>query len=80
MNPVLILLAVAVIFIYYFRRDLKEKFLPDKDRNLSIDDKYNARRKGRQDEIDELLSKIGKNGLNDLTPQEKKRLDELSQK
>jgi hypothetical protein len=46
----------------------------------SIDDEYNAQRKERQDEIDRLLSKIGKNGLNDLTQKERKRLDELSKK
>lgn len=80
MNTVFILLAVAVIFIYFFRKNIKEKFVPNKDKYVTIDDHFNAEKKRRQDEIDELLSKIGKNGLNDLSAAEKKRLDELSQK
>lgn len=80
MNTVFILLAVAVIFIYFFRRDIKEKFSPNKDKYYTIDDQFNADRKDRQVEIDEILSKIGKNGLKDLSAADKKRLDELSKK
>ncbi len=80
MNTVLILLAVAVILIYFFRRNLKEKFTPNKEKYYTIDDQFNADKKNRQNEIDDLLSKIGKNGLQDLTAQQKKRLDELSKK
>ena len=80
MNTVFILLAVAVIFIYFFRNNIKEKFVPNKDKYLTIDDRYNAEKKERQDEIDAILSKIGKNGLKDLTVEDKKRLDELSKK
>ncbi|WP_313502670.1 DUF6576 domain-containing protein [Kaistella carnis] len=80
MNTLLILLAVAVIFIYFFRRNLKEKFIPNKEKYYTIDDRFNAERKERQNEIDELLSKIGKNGLSDLSPKDKQRLDELSKK
>lgn len=80
MNTVLILLAVAVIFIYFFRKDLKHKFVPKKDKYYTIDDQYNADKKMRQDEIDSILQKIGKNGLDDLSLQDKKRLDELSKK
>lgn len=63
MNTLLILLAVAVILIYFFRRNVKEKFIPNKEKYYTIDDRFNAERKERQNEIDELLSKIGKNGL-----------------
>lgn len=80
MNTLFVLLAVAVIFIYFFRRDIKEKFVPNKDKYLTIDDQFNADRKERQDEIDEILSKIGENGLQDLSAADKKRLDELSKK
>lgn len=80
MNTVLILLAVAVILIYFFRKNLKEKFTPNKEKYYTIDDQFNADKKNRQNEIDDLLSKIGKNGLQDLTAQQKKRLDELSKK
>lgn len=80
MNTLFVLLAVAVIFIYFFRRDIKEKFVPNKDKYLTIDDQFNAERKDRQNEIDEILSKIGENGLQDLSAADKKRLDELSKK
>ena len=80
MNTLFVLLAVAVIFIYFFRRDIKEKFVPNKDKYLTIDDQFNAERKDRQDEIDEILSKIAENGLQDLSAADKKRLDELSKK
>ena len=80
MNTVLILLAVAVIFIYFFREDIKEKIIPNKEKNYTIDDQFNSDKKDREKEIDEILSKIGKNGINDLSAQDKKRLDELSKK
>ena len=80
MNTILILLAVAVVFIYFFRKDLKEKFVPNKEKYLTIDDQFNSEKKDRENEIDQILSKIGKNGLQDLSTEDRKRLDELSKK
>lgn len=80
MNTVLILLAVAVIFAYFFRKDIKEKINPNREKNLTLDDQFNSKRRDREIEIDQILSKIGKNGLNDLSKEDKKRLDELSKK
>lgn len=80
MNTILIILAVAVVFIYFFRKDLKEKFVPNKDKYLTIDDQFNSEKKDRENEIDKILSKIGKNGLQDLSAEDKNRLDELSKK
>ncbi len=80
MNTILIILAVAVVFIYFFRKDLKEKFVPNKDQYFTIDDQFNSEKKDRENEIDQILSKIGKNGLQDLSAEDKKRLDELSKK
>lgn len=80
MNTILIILAVAVVFIYYFRRDLKEKFIPNKEKYYTIDDQYNSERKNRENEVDEILDKMGLNGLKDLSSAEKKRLEELSKK
>jgi hypothetical protein len=78
MNTILILLAILVIFAYFFRREIKEKVDPNKEKNYTIDDKFNADKVSRQKEIDQLLSKIGKNGLDDLSEKDRKRLDELS--
>ena len=80
MEYLYVLFAIAVIFIYFFRRDLKEKFIPNKEKYYTIDDQFNSDRKERQDEIDKILSKIGENGLQDLSAADKKRLDELSKK
>ncbi len=80
MNTILIFLAIAVIFIYFFRKDLKEKFVLNKERYLTLDDQFNSEKKDRENEIDAILSKIGKNGLNDLSEEDRKRLDELSKK
>ena len=80
MNTILIILAVAVVLIYFFRKDLKEKFVPNKEKYLTIDDQFNSEKKNRENEIDTILSKIGKNGLQDLSGEDRKRLDELSKK
>ena len=80
MNTILIILAVAVILIYFFRKDLKHKFVPNKEKYVTIDDQFNTEKKERENEIDKILSKIGKNGLKDLSTEERKRLYELSKK
>ena len=80
MTLVYVLLAVAVIFIYFFRKDIKEKIIKKKKKNYTIDDRYNAEKIKREKEIDHILSKMGKNGVNDLSSADQKRLDELSKK
>lgn len=80
MNTVLILLAVAVVFAYFFRKDIKEKIIPNKEKNYTMDDQYNSDKKDRENEIDKILSKMGKNGVSDLSKEDQKRLDELSKK
>ncbi len=77
----IVILAVAVVIIYFMSRNQSVKNVFRKEEKYyTIDDEYNAKRKARQDEIDRLLSKIGENGLADLTEKERKRLDELSKK
>ena len=80
MNTLFILLAVAVVLLYFFRKDIKEKFVPNKEKYYTIDDQFNSEKKDRENEVDKILSKIGKNGLKDLSTEDKKRLDELSKK
>lgn len=46
----------------------------------NIDDRYNHNRWMQQNEIDQLLDKISRDGLNSLSQRERKRLDELSDK
>ena len=79
MEAVFIILAVAVI-IYFFRKFLKKPFLSKDEKYQSIDDRYNEERRNRELEIDSLLSKMGKNGIKDLSEKDRKRLEELSKK
>ena len=76
---IILLLVVAIGFFVFKNKSVKNIFQPDQ-KYYTIDDEFNAKRKERQDEIDKLLSKIGKNGLDNLTEKERKRLDELSKK
>ena len=80
MNTFVIILLVLVILVFFFRNDIQEKISPKKDKNYTIDDRYNSEKLERQKEIDYLLSKMGKNGIEDLSEKDRKRLDELSQK
>ena len=80
MNTFVIILLVLVILVFFFRNDIQEKISPKKDKNYAIDDRYNSEKLERQKEIDHLLSKMGKNGIEDLSEKDRKRLDELSQK
>ena len=80
MELLFLVLAWAVIFIFVFRKDIKEKINPDKTKNYTIDDKYNAAKREREKEIDQLLSKMSKNGIADLSEKDRKRLEELSKK
>lgn len=79
MEAVFIILAVAVI-IYLFRKSLKKLFRSKEEKYQSIDDRYNEERRNRELEIDSLLSKMGKNGIKDLSEKDRKRLEELSKK
>ena len=80
MNTFVIILLVLVILAFFFRNDIQEKISPKKDKNYTIDDRYNSEKLERQKEIDHLLSKMSKNGIEDLSEKDRKRLDELSQK
>ena len=72
------ILGIAVVFIFFFRKEIKEKVSPDKTKNYTIDDKYNAQKREKEQEIDQLLSKMGKNGIADLSEKDRKKLEELS--
>ena len=79
MEAVFIILAVAVI-IYFFINFLKKPFLSKEEKYQTLDDRYNEERRNRELEIDSLLSKMGKNGIKDLSEKDRKRLEELSKK
>ncbi|UFH30254.1 rhomboid family protein [Chryseobacterium sp. C-71] len=79
MSEYLILGIILMAVLWYFNRDrIKNRFYPDKPKNLTIDQQFNSDKREREKEIDRLLSKMGKNGINDLSAKDRKRLDELS--
>ncbi len=75
-----LLLFILLAVIVYFVKRSRSKSIISSEKYQTIDDEFNERRKRRQDEIDTLLDKIGEQGLDDLSPEERKRLDELSKK
>ena len=78
MEILFLILGLAVIVIFFFRKEIKEKVSPDKTKNYTIDDKYNAQKREKEQEIDQLLFKMGKNGISDLSEKDRKKLEELS--
>lgn len=80
MQTFFIIAAIAVLLIYFFRKDIKEKIIPNEERQYTIDDQYNSAKREREKEIDSLLAKMGENGIEDLTPKDRNRLQELSKK
>ncbi|UWX60172.1 rhomboid family protein [Chryseobacterium oranimense] len=79
MSQVLILaIIIAAVLLFFNREWIKNRFFPDKHTNYTIDDQFNSDKREREKEIDRLLSKMGKNGVNDLSEKDRKRLDELS--
>ncbi|MCT2564394.1 DUF6576 domain-containing protein [Chryseobacterium herbae] len=79
MSGVLILgIIVAAVLLFVNRAWIKNRFFPDQQKNYTIDDQFNSDKREREKEIDRLLSKMGKNGIHDLSAKDRKRLDELS--
>ncbi|WP_213277325.1 DUF6576 domain-containing protein [Chryseobacterium indologenes] len=79
MSELLILgFIIAIVLLFFNREWIKNRFFPDQQKNYTIDDKFNSDKRDREKEIDRLLSKMGKNGVNDLSEKDRKRLDELS--
>lgn len=81
MSEILIVGIIVVAVLAFFNRErIRNRFFPDEKRNYTIDDQFNSEKRDREKEIDRLLGKMGKNGVNDLSEKDRKRLDELSRK
>lgn len=79
MSEYLILGIILIVVLWFFNRGwIKNRFFPDKQRNYTIDDQFNSDKREREKEIDQLLGKMGKNGIKDLSAKDRKRLDKLS--
>jgi hypothetical protein len=79
MSELLILgIIIAAVLLFFNRNRIRSRFFPDQQKNYTIDDKFNSDKREREKEVDRLLSKMGRNGINDLSAKDRKRLDELS--
>lgn len=67
-------LIIVAILVYLFRNSFSGKAPETKD------ERYNAARNQRLEELDGLLDKINNHGIGSLSAYERKRLDELSGK
>lgn len=79
MEAILIIAAVGIIF-FFFRKKIKRTVSGEDKKYVSLDDQFNAEKREREIEIDRLLGKMGKNGIDDLSEKDRKRLEELSKK
>lgn len=77
---ILLIIAVVVFFIRKTRKKSKPLLPKDKQFNpYTADDRYNISKKENEQELNALLEKISKRGMDSLSNKEKNRLKELSQ-
>lgn len=81
--PILIVFIPCVIFIYFIITKpyfllIDNNFFNARKKYYSIEDKYNEKKVNKQQELDKLLDKISKKGINSLTQKEKQKLEEFS--
>ena len=76
MNTTILIFIIVIIAGFIFKKKIQLHFFPEKEKNLTIDQQFNSDKREREKEIDRLLSKMGKNGINDLSSRDKKSLDE----
>lgn len=78
----LIVAVPAIAFILFIINKpqalLIDNFFFKKHNYLTVEDKYNLKKRNRQHDLDQLLEKIHKNGINSLSRKEKEMLKEYS--
>lgn len=72
---IIIVILLIAVFIYFFSKNSSAK---SEQKHLTIDDKYNEVRVKKEKELNRLLEKINKKGINSLSKKEKDQLDKLS--
>lgn len=79
-----IVLALILIYLFfnkkgYFTNKKNSKYtIDDESKYLTIDDKYNIEKVKKEKELNTLLDKISKKGIESLSEKEKKKLNDLS--
>ena len=82
--PVVLIAAPALLFIYFIIRRPETLLIdnPFSTRHkdyYSIDHKYNAEKNRKQKQVNAVLDKIHRRGIDSLTKREKQILDDFSQ-
>lgn len=77
-NILLLAICIAVVAMFLKNYSRSKRGLPSNNGHLSMEDKYNIQRAHKQEEVDRILDKINRNGINNLSPQEKALLDEYA--
>lgn len=79
---ILIIAVPAIAFIISIIKKpdalLIDNLFYNRSHNLTKEDKYNLRKRNKQEELDRVLEKIHKKGMNSLTEKEKRLLQEYS--
>jgi membrane associated rhomboid family serine protease len=81
--PIFAILVPSIIFIFVILTKphvllIDSFFFNQHNKSYTIDDKYNGAKADKQTELNTLLDKIRKKGMNSLSVKEKERLDQLS--
>jgi hypothetical protein len=78
MPSIITLFALAVVVIYFGKRLFKSnKLVIDKqlkNEGLNLEDRYNLTKVAHRKEVDRILEKIAKHGMESLTKKEKEML------
>lgn len=72
--------AIAFILFIIYKPEalLIDNYFFKKHHYLTVEDKYNLKKKNKQQDLDKLLEKIHKNGINSLSKKEREMLHEYS--
>lgn len=73
-------IAFILFIIYKPQALLVDNVFYRRNKNLTVEDRYNLTRKEKQQVLDDILEKIHRKGMNSLTPKEKMLLKEYSEK
>ncbi|MFT3751085.1 MAG: rhomboid family intramembrane serine protease [Agriterribacter sp.] len=81
--PILVILIPSLFFLYIIIKKphlllVDNLFYKQHSKYYTIEDKYNSRKVDTQKQVDQILEKIHKRGMNSLTRKEKEILDEYS--
>ncbi|MFT3945951.1 MAG: rhomboid family intramembrane serine protease [Agriterribacter sp.] len=81
--PILIILIPSLIFLYIVVKKphllmVDNLFYKQHSKYYTIEDKYNSKKLDTQKQVDRILEKIHKRGINSITKKEKEILDEYS--